>query len=61
MKQRWFSGRMLACHAGGPGSILGRCSSFFCCVFEWDKNENKLIWKGMDEWNILSGEYANWK
>ena len=31
-KQRWFSGRMLACHAGGPGSIPGRCklqSSFF--------------------------------
>ena len=24
-KQRWFSGRMLACHAGGPGSIPGRC------------------------------------
>ena len=22
---RWFSGRMLACHAGGPGSIPGRC------------------------------------
>ena len=25
---RWFSGRMLACHAGGPGSIPGRCKSF---------------------------------
>ena len=24
-KQRWFSGRILACHAGGPGSIPGRC------------------------------------
>ena len=23
---RWFSGRMLACHAGGPGSIPGRCN-----------------------------------
>lgn len=22
----WFSGRMLACHAGGPGSIPGQCS-----------------------------------
>ncbi len=21
----WFSGRMLACHAGGPGSIPGQC------------------------------------
>ncbi|KNC23769.1 hypothetical protein FF38_13815 [Lucilia cuprina] len=25
-KHRWFSGRMLACHAGGPGSIPGRCN-----------------------------------
>ena len=36
-KHRWFSGRMLACQwerqqiAGGPGSIPGRCSSFFHC------------------------------
>jgi hypothetical protein len=29
-QQRWFSGRMLACHAGGPGSIPGRCSKSFC-------------------------------
>ena len=28
-KHRWFSGRMLACHAGGPGSILARCN-FLC-------------------------------
>ena len=27
-KQRWFSGRILACHAGGPGSIPGRCKLF---------------------------------
>ena len=27
-KHRWFSGRMLACHAGGPGSIPGRCNLF---------------------------------
>ncbi|KAL1117268.1 hypothetical protein AAG570_004594 [Ranatra chinensis] len=26
---RWFSGRMLACHAGGPGSIPGRCIFFY--------------------------------
>ena len=26
-QHRWFSGRMLACHAGGPGSIPGRCIS----------------------------------
>ena len=24
-KHWWFSGRMLACHAGGPGSIPGQC------------------------------------
>ena len=24
-KHWWFSGRMLACHAGGPGSIFGQC------------------------------------
>ena len=27
VQHRWFSGRMLACHAGGPGSIPGRCKS----------------------------------
>ena len=25
----WFSGRILACHAGGPGSIPGQCRSIF--------------------------------
>ena len=37
-KQRWFSGRILACHAGGPGSIPGRCKSFyeiFLWFFQW--------------------------
>ena len=28
-KHRWFSGRMLACHVGGPGSIPGRCNQIF--------------------------------
>ena len=28
IRHRWFSGRMLACHAGGPGSIPGRCKVF---------------------------------
>ena len=28
-KHWWFSGRMLACHAGGPGSIPGQCI-YFC-------------------------------
>ena len=28
VSHRWFSGRMLACHAGRPGSIPGRCKLF---------------------------------
>ena len=32
-RQRWFSGRILACHAGGPGSIPGRCK-FFALAFD---------------------------
>ena len=27
-EHRWFSGRILACHAGDPGSIPGRCKAF---------------------------------
>ena len=26
-KHWWFSGRILACHAGGPGSIPGQCNA----------------------------------
>ena len=37
LKQRWFSGRILACHAGGPGSIPGRCIFRFL-----DKTQRKL-------------------
>ncbi len=33
-KHRWFSGRMLACHAGGPGSIPGRCRIVFFVLFK---------------------------
>ena len=29
MQHRWFSGRILACHAGDTGSIPGRCNAFF--------------------------------
>ena len=32
----WFSGRILACHAGGPGSIPGQCKTLlllFCLHF----------------------------
>ena len=37
-EQRWFSGRILACHAGGPGSIPGRCIFILCL----DKTQRKL-------------------
>ena len=34
----WFSGRILACHAGGPGSIPGQCIAFYfvcpLCFFQ---------------------------
>ena len=29
----WFSGRILACHAGGPGSIPGQCIALAWPVF----------------------------
>lgn len=28
-KHWWFSGRILACHAGDPGPIPGQCNCFF--------------------------------
>ena len=34
IQHRWFSGRMLACHAGGPGSIPGRCKYFYFPIFD---------------------------
>ena len=48
-EHRWFSGRMLACHAGGPGSIPGRCNQF--CKFSktilvlcfWSSQLNSLF------------------
>ena len=43
-KQRWFSGRILACHAGGPGSIPGRCKVFLIFVEFLSKiSTNKTI------------------
>ena len=39
----WFSGRILACHAGGPGSIPAQCISFliWICLFNEAKNNGK--------------------
>ena len=42
---RWFSGRMLACHAGGPGSIPGRCKFCFGPTNP-GKHENKKSFGG---------------
>ena len=41
IKHRWFSGRMLACHAGGPGSIPGRCNYFYLVL----KSSNQKQYK----------------
>ena len=42
LKQRWFSGRILACHAGGPGSIPGRCKLFQLNSFFRSQNYKNL-------------------
>ena len=46
-QHRWFSGRMLACHAGGPGSIPGRCRlfSFHLCLCAVLSVDNKKFWR----------------
>ena len=46
-KHWWFSGRMLACHAGGPGSIPGQCSLFLFFFklhlsFIWSRRHVKM-------------------
>ena len=41
-EHRWFSGRMLACHAGGPGSIPGRCTSV---LRGWTNFCGKKMWR----------------
>ena len=43
----WFSGRILACHAGGPGSIPGQCnvvfSFYFIFLFKKKKEIKKVL------------------
>ena len=49
-KHRWFSGRMLACHAGGPGSIPGRCN-YFLDIFLPLMNSGTIIEiEGLRHW-----------
>ena len=42
----WFSGRILACHAGGPGSIPGQCISFWHRKIKYHENGMKCNKKG---------------
>ena len=39
-KHWWFSGRILACHAGGPGSIPGQCNF---CTLQNAKNLHRSV------------------
>ena len=48
-KHRWFSGRMAACHAVGPGSIPGRCNPTFYLFMKSNKEE------GDEKENIFGG------
>ena len=41
MKHRWSSGRILACHAGDPGSIPGRCTVFL--FFFWSSTTSSTL------------------
>ena len=41
-EHRWSSGRILACHAGGPGSIPGRCKLIFWCCHLFFLHQNKI-------------------
>ena len=43
----WFSGRILACHAGGPGSIPGQCNFFSFCSFLQYFVWSKIFYKSM--------------
>ena len=61
LKHRWFSGRMLACHAGGPGSIPGRCNFFYCnlhiysvLLFRYMYNDFVLVPNNVDLDLIIS-------
>ena len=51
-----FSGRILACHAGGPGSIPGQCRNFWTSHFDkyanhWGRN---LFWDCQVDSNLWS-------
>ena len=55
----WFSGRILACHAGGPGSIPGQCISFWYRKIKY--STMKMTWN-LTRKDELSLEciFGNW-
>ena len=57
LQHRWFSGRILACHAGGPGSIPGRCTFRFpeLKIFRWPliKIKNSMDPSSIADWQYL--------
>ena len=58
-RHRWFSGRMLACHAGGPGSIPGRCIFF---IFQNSFTGSKKTLTLFEFQNFISPPHENvWK
>ena len=62
-KQRWFSGRILACHAGGPGSIPGRCKFLFSesilFLDSTEKGSNFFIYLNLD--SLRTRNMRQWK
>ena len=53
-KHRWSSGRILACHAGDPGSIPGRCMCF--CFFLCYQSLKLTAATGRWWWLCFSGD-----
>ena len=51
-RHRWFSGRMLACHAGGPGSIPGRCNFIYLFFL---LNKFSSFSTGWLDWFVIFG------
>ena len=52
----WFSGRILACHAGDPGSIPGWCRASVCMSLLFSRSSGNTLIKLYTDFN-----YAEWK
>ena len=58
-QHRWFSGRMLACHAGGPGSIPGRCKVFLVDFkLKWTLKSTRVN-RNVPIYDVRTNELAN--